>query len=698
MDDYLRWMTRKDSDRRAVILKQTLIDNDITMDKWLKQNQHCNDKDILAKRSEYFDLNQDEIYQLQQKQQENKRNIEYLKKRNDELWTKNDELVNENRFQEKKLDGYDLDLKHQLKKVDKLEQHINDNASYTEHIEYLLTQQQARNKSLKNEVSRLNALVGKLVNREHLGTNRIQREKEENQTLRREIIDLELEAAALRKELITLQGRYDRMSKCREGSATSVNRHERSGICSQKTTHKKSPKPGRSLIRENAMSFKAVDTLNRYDVNSLERERELFHAKINELENQLHSLRRERDSLYDELNKTVLPGSEHSNHFWREIQVVQPNTTYQHNEVSSSKHNPDDKLARSQLNRQLISCRQEKRLANDKIQEQEYIIRRLREEKEKLIQENRKQRSYYKEMAMHFQQDTEKREQKTQSVLNEELENDRSKTAVLSIEINKSAEILHEVTKELESEKSRNAILLTKSNQYREKMKQAYVDLSNYHAPLMQENRQSTERTATENNQQLERSLFDLFRLNEDMKGEVGSLNDKATKLTDTIEEKDKNISKLQSELQRKYQEIADRQGDLVLLKETNVKNERLISDLQTEMKQFQMKFKETSPDSERITDTIIHLEREVEEYKNEMKKTREEIEHATDKNLQMNRNISDLKISELAWSEKMDSLNDQIKELTKRKDNEISRLEIKLQRKCQEIENAMLAFFLVNV
>ncbi|WAQ99657.1 LAMA2-like protein [Mya arenaria] len=624
MDDYFRWTPREYSDRRDSIMKQTLIDDELMMDRWLKENQFCNEDYIFEERPGYFDRYQDEIYQIQQELYEKETqmqkmqhlyegNIDDLERQMDELWTENAVLVEAKKRLERKLDRYDLDFKDQLKIGDKLRQRLNDEASKREHINVLLTTEQTKNRHLRFENSRLKALVGRNKNDEWRVTNQTKKVEEENQTLKHEIFNLKLEAAALRKTLITPQQRCDRMTKGREGN----------------------------------------------ERDEWEQKSELFQAVIKELKIQMSSLIREKYSLQDELNRK---GAELSRSFEKEIHALQQKiTTYQHNEISSLKQNQENELALSQLKRQLISCEQENRLALEKIQKQEEEIRLLKKEKEKLIQDNRCQRTYHKETTMYSHNETERREleiqrhkqalesaQQTQRVMkleqrskqaedklsvvneqlhiersrndklskvrnqnaetseklralkneleseksrntilskkiiqyeknaehqsefNSEMKNELSRNTMISMERTKyedTAETLQEVTKELESEKTRNAMLLKESNQYKkqiEKLKKAQVDLSQSYNLLNKENRQGQDiRIATEHNQQLKRNLSDLDRSKQNMIGEIGSLKDEVKKLTDALEEKDRDISMLKNELQMNYHEIEDKQGNV---------------------------------------------------------------------------------------------------------------------------------------
>ncbi|XP_052794170.1 uncharacterized protein LOC128227563 [Mya arenaria] len=265
MVDYHRWMTRKENERRARISKQTLMENETMLGRWLHENQPCNDDYFLEERSENFDLYQNEIYEIQHEnnslhtekyhltqdmknketqlklmQQDCKIFRDDMEKKNGHLLIKNADLVKANKKLKKQLNRFKFDFKDQLDKHDKLLQHLNDEVSERENKEYLLTKKQKENKYLKNEISRLNALDSRFRNR----TNQTKRVEGRNQTLQHEIIDLKLERAALRKELNTLNRRCDRMSKGLERSDTSVHTHETGGINSPKTTHKKkSPQP-----------------------------------------------------------------------------------------------------------------------------------------------------------------------------------------------------------------------------------------------------------------------------------------------------------------------------------------------------------------------------------------------------------------------------------------------------------------------
>ncbi|WAQ99582.1 hypothetical protein MAR_023955 [Mya arenaria] len=642
MDDYFRRTPREGRDRRESIMKQTLMDNEKMMDNWLNENQCCNEEYIPEEGSGYFDRYQDEIYKIQQENsklrtdnhhvkqtckrilyeketqikqmnQHHKRTIDVLERKNDELWTINADLVEDTKTLEIELDEYEQDLEDQRKKIDKLVQRINDEVSRTEHIEVLLTTEQTQNISLKNEISRLNTLVDQTMSYERHVTNQKKSVEEENQTLKHEIYNLRIEAAVFRNKLIALQQQCDCLTKGRE-------RNER---------------------------------------DEWKQKIEQFQAKIKELKIQMSSLSREKYSLQDELNRK---GAELSRSFEKEIQALQQKiTTYQHNEISSLKQNQENELALSQLKRQLISCEQENRLALEKIQKQEEEIRLLKEEKEKLIQDNRCQRTYHKETTIYSHNETERRElviqrhkqalesaQQTQLVmkleqrsklaedklsvvneqlhsersrndklskertqnaetseklralkneleseksrntilskkiiqyeknsehqseLNSEMKNELSRNTMISIERTKyedTAETLQEVTKELESEKTRNAMLLKESNQYKkqiEKLKKTQFDLSQSHNLLNKENKQGQDiRIATEYNQQLKRNLSDLDRSKQNMIGEIGSLKDEVKKLTDALEEKDRDISMLKNELQMNYNEIEDKQGNV---------------------------------------------------------------------------------------------------------------------------------------
>ncbi|XP_052794166.1 putative leucine-rich repeat-containing protein DDB_G0290503 [Mya arenaria] len=231
------------------------------------------------------------------------------------------------------------------------------------------------------------------------------------------------------------------------------------------------------------------------------------------------------------------------------------------------------------------------------------------------------------------------------------------------------------LVKDKEIEERVNEIVLLKERhvENQELVSDLQTEINQYKSNLRAVNSSNLQREREKYQRELKTASTELENAVENNKLMDRMSSDLNKQMRELTMRKDSEINNLNYECQRKGKGIENAMTELFLIKEQNKTNKQLVTDLQIELGQYTRKLKEKDSDAANMSNTISILRREVETYQIELNQARDELRHVTEN--------TDEK-SEQAFIDERDSLNNKVRELTnklKRKDSDVRKMGTKI-------------------